>query len=85
MAPYLGLSLPAIEVVERDGVGEEDKRRKMLHAWISKNGSAATFKKLIQAFEDSGDRNVAESVAGTELIFSGATCRGRVLLLMFQT
>lgn len=65
VAPYLGLSLPTVEAVERDGIDEEDKRKRMLYAWINAEGSNATFDKLVKAFEDCGNKNVAESVTGT--------------------
>ena len=62
MAPYLGMSDADTTVIERDGVGEEDKRRKLLQKWLQRNGPDATYYKLIEAFIDAENRHIADEI-----------------------
>ena len=62
LAPHLGMSQSDIVAIERDGVDEDDKRRKLLQRWLQRNGRKATNYKLIEAFVGADDKDAADEV-----------------------
>ena len=62
LAPHLGMSDADTTVIERDGVGEEDKRRKLLQRWLQRNGPDATYYKLVEAFIGAENRHIADEI-----------------------
>ena len=63
LAPHLGMTTAADAVViERDGDGENGKRRKLLQMWLQRNGPDATYYRLIEAFIDAEDKDTADEI-----------------------
>ena len=62
LAPYFGMSGADIVAIERDGVNEEDRRRKLLQKWLERNGHNGTYYKLVEAFIGAEDKNTADEI-----------------------
>ena len=62
LAPHLGMLDPDVVAIERDGVDENDRRRKLLQRWLQHNGPEATYYKLIEAFIGAKDKNTADEI-----------------------
>ena len=62
LAPHLGMSDAHVVAIERDGVDENDKRRKLLQRWLCHNGPDATYYKLVEAFIGAEDKNTADEI-----------------------
>ena len=62
LAPHLGMSDADVVAIQRDGVDEDDRRRKLLQRWLQRNGREATYYKLIEAFIDAENRHIADEI-----------------------
>ena len=60
--PYFKLTEEATEIDQDPRNEENDKRRKLLYKWIERNGSDATYYKLIEIFLEAENREMAEEV-----------------------
>ena len=62
LAPHLGMSHPDVVAIKRDGVDEDDRRKKLLQRWLQRNGPEATYYKLIEAFIGAKYKNTADKI-----------------------
>ena len=62
LAPYFGTTRAEVEAIERDGVDENDKRRKLLYGWVTKYGDTATYCNLILTYLEAGYVEMADDV-----------------------
>ena len=62
LAPHLGMTDADEVAIKEDGKNEEGRRRELLQRWLQRNGSEATYYKLIEAFIEANHKNTADKI-----------------------
>ena len=62
LARWLGVGEPGISAIDNEGNDEDEKRNKLLYKWIEREGNAATYYTLIEAFENNEDKDTADYI-----------------------
>ena len=63
-----------IEDIDREERSEDVKRDKMFEKWKEMKGSSATYRALMEVFEEIGNHQAAEMVKGLVLLIAEGTC-----------